>query len=274
MNADANELAIVLLWVLVIMVVIYAIYDYCKNRYIKKNSYLFNKLLALNKETNIKCLYKELAFEKRYDYKSSLDRAELNNVAIFFVNENLDEIRELIKEFDECQRNYFSYDRKYKEIINEEYDSSKIHIKRIYFRNFEKYRQYELKLCEDYRIKNRNAINMHIKAYYISPQRRNYWHRDARYNAYQIKNMISIIESRENYQKSIKYQRDIMTDSLRYKILKRDGFKCSVCGASAKLDGVKLEVDHIIPVSKGGLTVESNLQTLCERCNRGKSNKY
>ncbi|HHU54525.1 MAG TPA: HNH endonuclease [Mollicutes bacterium] len=31
--------------------------------------------------------------------------------------------------------------------------------------------------------------------------------------------------------------------------------------------------DHIKPVSKGGKTQEGNLQTLCERCNLGKSNK-
>jgi 5-methylcytosine-specific restriction endonuclease McrA len=39
------------------------------------------------------------------------------------------------------------------------------------------------------------------------------------------------------------------------------------------MDGVKLEVDHIKPISKGGKTVLNNLQTLCMDCNRGKSNK-
>lgn len=38
-------------------------------------------------------------------------------------------------------------------------------------------------------------------------------------------------------------------------------------------EGVTLEVDHIIPVSKGGKTVMTNLQALCWDCNRGKSNK-
>ncbi|MBR2352886.1 MAG: HNH endonuclease, partial [Clostridia bacterium] len=43
-------------------------------------------------------------------------------------------------------------------------------------------------------------------------------------------------------------------------------------GATSR-DGVKLEVDHIIPVSKGGKSTLDNLQTLCERCNRGKGTK-
>ena len=64
-----------------------------------------------------------------------------------------------------------------------------------------------------------------------------------------------------------------MNNSVRYDILKRDRFKCVICGRSAK-DGVKLHVDHIIPVSKGGKTEYSNLRTLCDACNFGKRDKY
>lgn len=60
---------------------------------------------------------------------------------------------------------------------------------------------------------------------------------------------------------------------LRYKILKRDNFSCVNCGASpAKNPSVELHIDHIIPWSKGGLTEIGNLQTLCQKCNLGKSN--
>ncbi|MBI5847426.1 MAG: HNH endonuclease [Nitrospirae bacterium] len=52
-----------------------------------------------------------------------------------------------------------------------------------------------------------------------------------------------------------------------------DRFTCRHCGASpAKMLGVELHVDHIIAWSKGGETVLSNLQTLCSKCNLGKSN--
>ena len=67
-------------------------------------------------------------------------------------------------------------------------------------------------------------------------------------------------------------QRRLMTDSLRYDVMRRDGFRCQLCGAMAK-DGVQLHVDHILPVSKGGKTELSNLRTLCERCNMGKRDK-
>lgn len=56
-------------------------------------------------------------------------------------------------------------------------------------------------------------------------------------------------------------------------VLTRDGWKCLSCGRSAREDGVLLEVDHIIPRSKGGSNDIENLQTLCKKCNIGKSNK-
>ena len=64
----------------------------------------------------------------------------------------------------------------------------------------------------------------------------------------------------------------VIPDKLRYKVLKRDNFKCCACGASpAKDPSVELHIDHIVPWSKGGETTFDNLQTLCSRCNLGKS---
>jgi 5-methylcytosine-specific restriction endonuclease McrA len=60
---------------------------------------------------------------------------------------------------------------------------------------------------------------------------------------------------------------------MRYKVLKRDNFKCVACGRTVE-DGIKLHIDHKIPYSLGGLTEFSNLQTLCNECNISKSNKF
>lgn len=60
---------------------------------------------------------------------------------------------------------------------------------------------------------------------------------------------------------------------LRFRVLQRDNFTCKACGASpAKDPAVELQVDHIFPWSKGGETEIDNLQTLCSKCNLGKSN--
>ncbi len=59
---------------------------------------------------------------------------------------------------------------------------------------------------------------------------------------------------------------------LRFMVMQRDNFKCCACGASpATTPGAELHIDHIIPWSKGGETTIDNLQTLCNKCNLGKS---
>ena len=59
---------------------------------------------------------------------------------------------------------------------------------------------------------------------------------------------------------------------LRFKVMRRDNFACSRCGASpARRIGVELHVDHVVPWSKGGETLLDNLATLCSKCNLGKS---
>lgn len=55
----------------------------------------------------------------------------------------------------------------------------------------------------------------------------------------------------------------------RFDVFKRDGFTCQYC--SRKPPKVPLEVDHIIPVCKGGKNDIDNLITACFDCNRGKA---
>jgi hypothetical protein len=60
---------------------------------------------------------------------------------------------------------------------------------------------------------------------------------------------------------------------LRFTVLQMDKFRCRSCGASpAKNPETELHIDHIVPWSKGGETEIENLQTLCSKCNLGKSN--
>jgi 5-methylcytosine-specific restriction endonuclease McrA len=65
-----------------------------------------------------------------------------------------------------------------------------------------------------------------------------------------------------------------MTAALRGRIKERDKFTCLNCGVSLTAEPHLLqEIDHIVPVSKGGLSVPENLQTLCWKCNRSKAAK-
>ena len=63
-------------------------------------------------------------------------------------------------------------------------------------------------------------------------------------------------------------ERGKVTNRMRFAIYHRDGNRCKKCGSR-----YNLEVDHIIPISKGGKSTMNNLQTLCHRCNVEKGSK-
>jgi len=88
-----------------------------------------------------------------------------------------------------------------------------------------------------------------------------------------------IICDREFIQKSIRQKkcsicskvsgRGLRKKRIRFEIFKRDNFTCQYCGRKAP--NVELQIDHIIPKSKGGKDIPENLITACWDCNIGKS---
>lgn len=89
-----------------------------------------------------------------------------------------------------------------------------------------------------------------------------------------LNRFVVFLSEKVKFSKSAAGQRALMTSKLRQHIKERDHFTCCTCGLSTSQEpNLLLEIDHIIPVSKGGLTTEDNLQTLCWRCNRSKGNK-
>jgi diadenosine tetraphosphate (Ap4A) HIT family hydrolase len=64
---------------------------------------------------------------------------------------------------------------------------------------------------------------------------------------------------------------DPVPDSLRFQVLKDSDGRCALCGITK--DDSPIDVDHIIPRSRGGSNDITNLQALCAKCNRTKRNK-
>ena len=64
---------------------------------------------------------------------------------------------------------------------------------------------------------------------------------------------------------------DAPSAAVRIRALKRDKYKCTYCGVSG--NEAELEVDHIVPKSKGGSHHIANLTTACRKCNQKKSNR-
>jgi hypothetical protein len=89
-----------------------------------------------------------------------------------------------------------------------------------------------------------------------------------------LNHLINHLNDLIKWRKSVAGQRALMTSKLRVKIKERDNFTCCSCNLSTSDEpNLLLEIDHIVPLSKGGITSEDNLQTLCWKCNRTKGAK-
>jgi len=70
--------------------------------------------------------------------------------------------------------------------------------------------------------------------------------------------------------RGVEYQRgELFGYEVREYLLEKWGRKCAYCG----IENVPLEVDHIVPKSRGGTDKVSNLTIACKKCNRKKGNR-
>lgn len=271
MDTDLFVIVIIILGLFTILFLVRS--EYRENKVIK-SSFYFKKIIELNKNSNLDFFTQRLKFHKIYKSKAALDKADMSAAAVQYVSENITMIEKMVPEYKRCEKLFSDYKKEVNKILNTEVDYSKLNLNKFLFFSLNDFIKLETKMVDKLIIENKNKLTLYVYLDYTSPKGQSYWYRDYEYAFSGILNFIKTVKQHEEYMKSAKYQRSILSDSLRYDVLKRDNFTCQICGASSKKDGVKLEVDHIFPVSKGGKTEMSNLQTLCERCNRGKSDKY
>lgn len=80
-----------------------------------------------------------------------------------------------------------------------------------------------------------------------------------------------LAKARIQKEKGQSFRRTNLSSGTRRRVMERDGFACVDCGRNPRNNpGCILEVDHRVPIAKGGSNDDSNLQTLCDLCNRGK----
>jgi 5-methylcytosine-specific restriction endonuclease McrA len=61
--------------------------------------------------------------------------------------------------------------------------------------------------------------------------------------------------------------------ALRQKVAAQAKYRCGFCLSQEKITGFSMEVDHIVPETIGGPTVEENLWLACSFCNTAKNNR-
>jgi len=97
---------------------------------------------------------------------------------------------------------------------------------------------------------------------------------------YEIDELINLLKEKltaemntrgDSFWKHRATDRDEISGSIRYEVLKRARGRCECCGISK--DERPLDVDHIVPVSKRGKNDITNYQALCWLCNANKGNR-
>jgi Restriction endonuclease len=276
---------------------------------VKKYSVQYTKLITLNNQysfsTNINRKY---VIELKCESKKHFDRTNCDLFICQTIEENTSFFQDIITKLNKNETDYQHYQTMYEELKSATLpiDSAKHRFrikginylleksgKKIFFTNADSentrhekkqcasasyFRRIEEKYFTSYKlVKPQTSISIKCTIIYFSPKGRNKYQKSKVYSYENVKYIyqyvLSQIENRSTRGYQIKQERSKMNNSIRYDVLKRDNFKCCICGLSS-LDGVVLHVDHIIPVSKGGKTELNNLQTLCDRCNYGKTDKY
>lgn len=252
-----------------ILFVILAISELHTNSIVKKTSKRLFKLEEINKQYTFKDgVSNKFAFEIRIETKPKLDRYSLRSLIINRILYD-DNFNSSVVAIADNKTLYEKYDSEIKQI---ETDMTNEKAKELHI-------SYKGYIRKEEALFNRNKLNPIIsmsvdcKAIYTSPKGRNTWTKSHNYDLEQVSAIWIDLQQRIAYSETEQARREQerakMSARLRYLVLKRDGFKCQICGRTQE-DGVKLHVDHIIPVSKGGETKMENLRTLCEDCNLGK----
>ncbi len=239
-------------------------------RRVRETSERYQNMQALNSKYDFYEFPENYIFYKSLNSKAQLDKFDYDRFFEEKIQENWPKVEEMVNKATENKRLL----KRYREEIHdwvaplrEETFAKSLGI------SFDKYRKYEEKSVNEITLDPRTDVSFVCQVSYVSPKGRNSYSGERSYTIADLLVHKRHIEELEKQKETKAYQRKAMTQSLRYDIMKRDNFRCVLCGRGAE-DGVKLHVDHIIPVSKGGKTVPSNLRTLCEDCNFGKRDKY
>lgn len=231
----------------------------------KRYAYAKEKYDSINFEK----LNHDYTFSKRMNSKVQLEKMNLERQLILIISESSD-IKESIRAGIRNNQRLIGFRAQISDGPPQAKEEDVVNLKISYSR----YVRIETALISSLeRAVQRKVPRYHFRFTYTSPKGRNSYQKSADVNIDTLTYLVGLVDCTDRYKQSAQYQRSLMSNSLRYDIMQRDGFRCVLCGRSAK-DGVQLHVDHIIPVSKGGKTEWSNLRTLCQDCNLGKSNKY
>ena len=233
---------------------------------------VIKKLEELNSRLSLKYVNNQIYLNKTYDIKRDYENVTPQGYLEYCLREDIVKYKQIYDDLVFNKEEYGKYKEEVSKLRNNLYFTKEKceELKK----NLDKCRKYEIDLFESKIIKYFSDISITVTIRYRSKGGRVSLSKKDEFYWNEFCETLDLVKKfrldYEVYKRIEAVERALVTDELRFEVMKRDNYRCKICGASSE-DGVHLHVDHIIPIAKGGKTEMSNLQTLCERCNRGKS---
>lgn len=262
-----------LILLLCILFVFLSLFSYLIFRWIRKRKYTkfieehsigLKQLKRINKRYHFFYI-PDFDEEHTYDNENCYDTVSCEDYLVYVLVNNEKGIRKAMKD---CQTNihlWREYETEIKETcIKNEYDTNSLPKNKKYLQNLES------EILTDTLLKP--TLHFSIT---ISLERRDMGDsykesKTAVFEPKEISDLLRLINQKDGYFYRVKdiwdalcrVERGKVSNRMRFATFRRDGERCKRCGSRRNL-----EIDHIVPISKGGKSIYSNLQTLCHRCN-------
>ena len=262
-------LLVLFIVIIVISIVIFVHVEYID--FVKEHSLLLKKVIDINKKYCFNDI-EEFHLIHYYDNELSYDKINERDYLVYELVFEKNEVKNAMSNVLENQNIYDFYKDEITSIkIFGEFDTE------VTLKNADKLLRIEKKLFNKLVKKPTIIFEIEVTLYLTNIEGRVLDEKSKTFDAIEIEDILVRLEDKTNdfyHDKEIwdsicLVERGKVSNRMRFAIYDRDNHRCKKCGRRTD----NLEIDHIIPISKGGKSTYDNLQTLCHWCNIEKSNK-
>ena len=263
------------MWLIIAAIIIISIIIVLKvidNRYyqfVKEHSKLLINLREINQKYHFRNI-EVLDLEHPYDSETNYNNVSCEDYLIYNLRFMLKRVE---KAMSDTLYNYNEYDF-YIENVNELTYNDKYNVE-VPFHYTKRLVIIENKLFQQEVLKPTTIFKINVKLILIKMNNDYVTSKIQCFNRNKVEELIERLNDKhgdryndEGIWGSIeRVERGRVSNKMRFSIYEKDNYRCRKC----KRRTDDLEIDHIIPIAKGGKSEYNNLQTLCRRCNMNKS---
>lgn len=261
----------IVLGAILIGISVLLIYLNIRNKYynfVSQNSICIEKLKEINSRYVFN-ISKSFDQSHTYDNENFFNNISCTDYLIYQLQFIKYDVLKQIKAINANAQRYEKYLNEVNKIT--EYGNYKCQPKKL---RIKKLIKIEKKLFENTKLLPQTIFSLKVVLFIANINGRIYDNKYQSYTEEQITYLIKRINNKNGkfyndrhiWDAICRVERGKVSNKMRFSIYARDGYRCRICGArQGKI--VQLEIDHIIPIAKGGKSTYDNLQTLCHNCN-------